>query len=532
MWWTWTSRLRLVAGSLYLRDGRDRPHLGKVAMLTLARRIVLVMLAVLVSAAPGRAEGTAAGLARIAHILVIYAENRSFDHLYGSFPGADGIANATMEQRTQLDHDGSKLPFLTVWKGNEADARFPKLPNGPFRIDADPVNASLADVLPSPIHAFYHNAEQINGGRNNMFAAMSNVGGWSMGYVDGSKLRLWQWAKDYTLADRFFMGAHGGSFLNHQYLVCACAPTFPGAPAEIVAKLDADGRMTKAADSPSATIGPVKVASNTQVTPDGFAVNTSQPPYQPSGIAPAPGGDPALVDPAGTKIMGPPMPAQTALTIGDTLSAKGIAWAWYAGGFNAASADGARALADRQVIYTGKGGALNFQPHHQPFNYYSRFAPGTAARAQHLKDGEDLMAAIDAGTLPPVAFYKPVGIFTQHPSYTDLVRGDAHIADVLERVRANPKLWADTVIIVTYDENGGFWDHVPPPHGEGWSDRWGPGTRIPALVISPFARKGVVDHTAYDTDSILKLITRRFALAPLPGLRANMGDLTGALKLD
>lgn len=495
-------------------------------------RAAAFALSVLAATAPAKAQVTDQQLARIGHILVIYAENRSFDHLYGMFPGANGIANATPEQKTQLDHDGTPLPSLTVWKGNAPDERFPKLPNGPFRIDADPINAKLSDVLPSPIHAYYHNAEQINGGRNNMFVAMSNVGAWSMGYVDGSKLRLWQWAKDYTLADNFFMGAYGGSFLNHQYLICACAPVFANATPDITAKLDPTGRMVKAPDSPSATKGPVKIASNTQVTPDGFAVNTSQPPYQPSGIAPTPGGNPALADPPGTKIMGPAMAPLTSPTIGDALTAKGIDWAWFAGGFNAASEDGPRPLADRKVIYTGKDGALNFQPHHQPFNYYTRFAPGTADRARHLRDGEDLLAAIDAGTLPPVAFYKPAGLYNQHPSYTDLVRGDAHIADLLEKIRANPKLWADTVVIITYDENGGFWDHAAPPSGPGWSDRWGPGTRIPAMVISPFAKKANVDHTAYDTESILKLITRRFALTPLPGLRANMGDLTNALTFD
>ena len=81
-------------------------------------------------------------------------------------------------------------------------------------------------------------------------------------------------------------------------------------------------------------------------------------------------------------------------------------------------------------------------------------------------------------------------------------------------------------VIVTYDENGGFWDHVAPPKG----DRWGPGTRIPAIVISPFAKRGYVDHTSYDTTSIIKFITRRFALEPLPGVRANAGDLTNAFE--
>ena len=83
------------------------------------------------------------------------------------------------------------------------------------------------------------------------------------------------------------------------------------------------------------------------------------------------------------------------------------------------------------------------------------------------------------------------------------------------------------MIIVTYDENGGFWDHVAPPAG----DRWGPGSRIPAIIVSPFAKKGYVDHTPYDTTSIIKLITRRFELEPLAGVRPNVGDLTAALDL-
>lgn len=482
------------------------------------------------------AQVTDRDLARIGHILVIYAENRSFDHLYGNFPSANGLANATAEQKTQLDHDGRPLPHIITWQGDKPHPHFGKpMPNGPFLITAPPIEGAQSEILPSPIHAFYHNAEQINGGKNNMFVAMSNVGGWSMGYFDTSNLRLWQWAKEYTLADNFFMGAYGGSFLNHQFLICACAPEFKNAPAAITAITEPDGRMKKRDGSPSAKDGPVRIASNTQISPDGFAVNTTQPSYQPSGIPPAPGGDPRLADPKGADNVGPPLPPQTAKTIGDTLSAKGVDWAWYAGAFRQAVEDGPRAPADRKVIYKAAG-APNFQPHHQPFNYFTRFdpatAPGTAERAKHLRDGEDLMAAIADSSLPAVAFYKPTGLLNQHPSYTDLARGDAHIADVLDKLRANPKLWADTVVIITYDENGGFWDHVAPPSGPGWSDRWGPGTRIPTLVISPFARKGHVDHTSYDTSSILKLITRRFALESLPGVRANAGDLSAALKFD
>ena len=117
-------------------------------------------------------------------------------------------------------------------------------------------------------------------------------------------------------------------------------------------------------------------------------------------------------------------------------------------------------------------------------------------------DGAEFIAAIDAGTLPRSAFYKPQGNLNEHAGYTDVQSGDAHIANVItiwRRARSGRNM----IVVVTYDENGGFWDHVAPPKG----DRWGPGTRIPALIISPFAKKGFVDHTQYDTTSILRLIT-------------------------
>jgi len=254
-------------------------------------------------------------------------------------------------------------------------------------------------------------------------------------------------------------------------------------------------------------------------------VNTMQPPYQPSANGPAPGGNPAYADSAKPTTL----PPQTEQTIGDLLSAKGVSWAWYAGAWQA-TLDGKNAVP-----------VPNFQYHHQPFNYFADMAPGTAARAEHLKDGglggSEFIKAIDNGTLPQVAFYKPQGNLNEHPGYTDVLDGDRHIADLVGHLQKSPQ-WAHMVVVITYDENGGFWDHVAPPKG----DRWGPGTRIPALIVSPLAKQGLVDHTLYDTTSILSLITKRFALPILPGLaRRNaavaanggppLGDLTNALDL-
>jgi len=491
--------------------------------MTSARRLVQGLAVLLLLSGFGSRSGDAdaGSIARIKHIVVIYAENRSFDHLYGLFPEANGIGNALDRYVAQVDHDGTAFKVLPpVWadehnlKSRQIDPRYPAtLPNRPFRIDQPPVNSPLDIRTRDLVHRFYQHKEQINGGRNDHFVSMSNAGALVMGYYDGSRLPMWSIAREFTLADNFFMGAFGGSFLNHFWLVCACTPEYRDAPDDVRAVEDRNGNLVRQNDSPaSAMDGPVLLKDGA-VTPAGYAVNTLQPPYQPSAIAPALQGDPALADPDNVRRL----PPQTLTTIGDTLSAKHVSWAWYAGSWN-------RALADRSVIYNEN--IVNFQPHHQAFNYFARFAPGTAERERHLRDGEAFLADIEAGRLPRVAFYKPTAKLNAHPGYTDVLSGDMHIAEVVERIRKNPQLWKDVAIIVTYDENGGFWDHVAPPAG----DRWGPGSRVPTIIVSPFSRKGFVDHTLYDTTSILKFITLRFGLEPLPGVRANAGDLTNAFE--
>jgi acid phosphatase len=504
-------------------------------------RALLVTLWAAGSAVLSAAAVHAQGLNSIETVVVIYAENRSFDNLYGAFPGANGLGRLPAARYVQHDRDGSMLKELPpIWDGLTAKGVVPPitqaqtehLPNMPFAID-DPrgFNAPLGVVTHDLWHRFYQNQMQINGGKNDRFVAYADSGALVMGYYDGAKLPLWSVARKYTLADNFFMGAFGGSFLNHFWLACVCTPRYPNAdesPAkDSIAAVEADGVTLKiAANSPkSAIAGIPKFVNDGNLTPDFYAVNTMQPPYQPSANKPAAGGNPALADPNNPTTL----PPQTEKTIGDILSAKGVSWAWYSGAWQA-TLDGKNA---RPVP--------NFQYHHQPLNYFASFAPGTAQRAEHLKDGGldgvEFIKAIDAGTLPQVTFYKPQGNLNEHAGYADVMSGDRHIAEIIAHLEKS-RQWPHMLVIVTYDENGGFWDHVAPPK----ADRWGPGSRIPALIVSPFARKGFVDHTQYDTTSILRLITKRFALPALPGITARdaalkahksppLGDLTNALAL-
>ena len=100
-------------------------------------------------------------------------------------------------------------------------------------------------------------------------------------------------------------------------------------------------------------------------------------------------------------------------------------------------------------------------------------------------NGVEFIKAIDAGQLPQVTFYKPQGNLNEHAGYADVLAGDQHIADVVAHLEKSPQ-WQHMVVVITYDENGGIWDHVAPPKG----DRWGPGTRVPALIVSPYGETG------------------------------------------
>ena len=503
----------------------------------------------------------------IHNVVVIYAENRSFNNLFANFPGVEKpLAALKPADYQQRDRDGTLLEQLPpIWGGlvphpQEVNHRTWKihkddltgLPNQPWAL-----RAPNGDPLPHGVvtgdlwHVFYQNQLQINGGKNDGFVAWGNTGAQVMGYYADThvNLRLWQIAQRYTLCDNFFMGAFGSSFLNHQYLVAAQPPFYPQAdqsPARYgIAKLEGDDpkgiRLKQTEDSPaSAMQGHAKFSPNS-LTPDFWAVNTIGPAYAP-GFNTDPK-NPQLADASSPNTL----PPQQHKTIGDVLSAKGIDWAWYAGAWQLAL----QGRGDGDEGEDGKPGkpyppTPNFQPHHQPFNYFQQFAPGTVARQQHLRDagvgdnapGNRLLVDIAAGKLPAVTYYKPQGDLNMHAGYSDVEAGDRHIAHVLDALQKSPQ-WKHMLVVVTFDENGGWWDHVAPPKG----DRWGPGSRIPALVVSPFAKKGHVDHTIYDTGSIARFITRRFGLEKLPGLALREqsmrdaggqapGDLTAALHFE
>ncbi|HSZ11364.1 MAG TPA: alkaline phosphatase family protein, partial [Rhizomicrobium sp.] len=504
----------------------------------------------------------------VKHIVIIYQENHSFDNLYGNWGNVEGEAingraNATPTDTTQVRQDGSTAyqcllqldvnlasptPLATSCTDNNGATPINSaFTNTPFNIDAfipstdttcpaptvfAPTNGILnGQGLPGGctrdlMHRYYSEIYQIDGGKQDLYVTGSDASGLSMGYYDSTQLPIWAYlhnpgAPHYVIADNFFQGAFGGSFLNHQWFIAAATPVFVNAPNDASANdlhsvVDTAGMPTNTPLYTSAQ-GFIKDAQLTAscnppagrpTTPAGvtcgdYAVNTIQPyaqPYSPGTAA------------------AKRLPPLTNETIGDRLNEAGVKWAWYSGGWSNADGDigapgwtnGATSTdgcTDPNVNATAVWPNCpdgDFQFHHQAFNFFKNYGPGTKARKEHLRDEQEFISRANAGTLLPVSFIKPLGEDNEHPGYASEHAGSSHLVDLLNAIFNGPD-GKDTLVIITYDEFGGQWDHVSPPgtgKTKGPHDKWGPGTRIPAILISKqFVHSGV-DHVEHDTTSI------------------------------
>ena len=481
------------------------------------------------------------------HLVVIYEENHSFDNLYGGWGSVggkqvNGLPQASAAHKTQVAQDGTAYgclpqddvnltspPLSSTCQDAAHGIAASHFANAPFSID-DLIKPEDT-TCPQPgvyapngvpkgsgdpggctrdiVHRFYQEQYQIDGGKQDRYVTGSDAVGLTVGHYDTKALPIYRYlhakgAPKYTLADSFFQAAFGGSFLNHQWLIAARSPldTSDGGLGAKHTVLDSNGMPTTypqyTADNPNVVDGQLTEKCRGNSANDyaracgAYAVNTVQPAVKPQGS----GAQIPLVDDAKYP------------NIGDRLSAKGISWNWYSGGWDDAEA--------------GHPGPL-FQYHHQPFNYFANYAPGKPGR-KHLQDEKRFIAAAKKGTLPTVSFVKPYGAENEHPGYASESNGSDHLVDLLKTIRSGPNA-KDTLVVVTYDEFGGQWDHVSPPQ----VDAWGPGTRIPALVIGGRQKRSTVDHTSYDTTSILATIEHSFHLKPLSSRDAEVNDLKRAV---
>ena len=443
-------------------------------------------------------------------------------------------------------------------------ARFAQVPadNG---VPANSPGAQAGGCTRDLVHRFYQEQYQLNGGKMNRYAVGSDAAGLVMGHQDTRALSTYRYltgagAPKFAVADKFFAGVFGGSFANGQWLISATLPQWSGAPDSVRSVIDEngmpksqiapgedhplgeynyyrsptpdglkDGQMTQACGTPR---------TNPRVLCGDWLVNTSfsvQWPYPPGSVKER------LV------------PLLKYPTVGDRLNGAGIDWAWYSGGWSNANGlrdqpgwtNGEAAVplsytdADGKPASNPKGCPdptadptttwplcpdMDFQYHHQSFNYFynwSQETPETRAnRTRNLQDMAGWYPLVDGDTcgLKPVSFVQEIGPRNQHPGYGSVYVGDEQVANVLKSIYEGPCA-DDTLTVVTYDEFGGAWDHVPPP-GQGSAtrgahDEFGPGTRIPSLLVSNRLPRSGVDSTTYDLASVIGTITAKYNLQPV-----------------
>ena len=353
-----------------------------------------------------------------------------------------------------------------------------------------------------------------------------NGGGNSMAFYNmqkGDVPVLKKLADEYSMSDNFHQSFMGGTGANHVMLGSGDTifwtdssgnPTtppshianpnpLPGTDDVYTVDIFFDGNFTECADSTQSGIKPIRdYLASLPYKPRPncerghfYMVNNDNPGFLPDGT----------IDTKGIA-KGGSIPPSNVRTIGEALNEKGISWAYYGGAYNAAVAlQEGTADAAQQIAGSFYCNICNFE------SYTNAIMGDPAQRAAHIKDATDFFAAVDDGSLPAVSFVKPDTFLDGHPasSKEDLFEG--MVRKVVDHLTANKELFASTVLFITMDEGGGYYDsgYIQP------LDFFGDGPRIPLLAISPFTRGGHTSHTYTDHVSILKFIERNWDLKPL-----------------
>lgn len=481
----------------------------------------------------------------IEHVVVIYSENISFDHYFGTYPEAENKPGEKLKgQDAPAPKFEAKPGTPKVDNLVEAGLEGQQNPNSvkPFRLTPD--QASTVDQN----HAYSDEQEAMNGGKMDKFAdTVSNdvdkkndglfaKQGLTMGYYDGNTVTgLWNYAQNFAMSDNSYSTIFG--------------PSTPGA-LNLVSGTVADATIHDPKSGEEVKIKPGSSDEFAGVSKGGSKVSIVGDP------------DPLFDDCSNKSSASTDEVAQMhSRNIGDQMNDKKVTWGWFHGGFRptekATDSQRARCGAAHKTL-TGQPNA-DYNPHHQPFQYYASTANphhvepsspemiGKSDQANHQYDLSDFDTALKDGNLPAVSFLKASNYQDGHAGYSNPLDEQAFITHYINELQ-NSKEWDKTAVVIAYDDSDGWYDHKAPQILNGSKDQTkveetgkpvdhqictdaadkvgvvgdkngqcGPGTRQPLLVVSPYSKVNHVDNTYTEQTSITKFIQDNWSLGRLGG---------------
>ncbi|GAB6856584.1 phospholipase C [Microbacterium xylanilyticum] len=487
-----------------------------VALATAATATLLLSTALPASASPATDTKTP-----IKHVVVIFQENVSFDHYFGTYPNAANTDGTTFHAAADTPSVNGLSPALLTSNPNLAN---PQRLGGPAQ-----------QVTCDQDHEYTDEQKAFDAGAMDKFVQFTNVSsgtsckaptygpdGLVMDYYDGNSVTgLWNYAQRFAMSDN----SYGTTF----------GPSTPGALNLVSGQTYGVAKTAMPGGKP---FPEGEVLDNAGAAGLGTVIGDPQPMYDDCSTR-----DTVAMDPKNKNI-------------GDLLNDKGVTWGFFQGGFAPSSrkADGTAVCGTVHNVGaalggTGKTGALpygtkgDYIPHHEPFQYYAstsnphHLPPSSVAmigktdQANHQYDLSDFWNAVSAHNLPAVSYLKAPGYQDGHAGYSDPIDEQNFVVDAVNRLQQSPD-WASTAVIIAYDDSDGWYDHqassitngssssfdalngdgVCTSAGEstaamaGQQGKCGHGPRLPLIVVSPYAKQNFVDHTETDQSSILRFI--------------------------